>query len=125
VIVDAVPKSEIQKWIKGSDFAMSIFKPDTMMEHNSANKFFDGLSVGKPIIINYGGWQSLLLEKYKCGLSLEGASPIEAAETISKHVNNQTWMSQASLNARILAEEKFSRDKQFLEFEKTLSKISS
>ena len=32
------------------------------MENNLANKFFDGMAAGKPIMINYAGWQSTLLK---------------------------------------------------------------
>ena len=38
------------------------------MEANSANKFFDALAAGKPIMINYKGWQAKLIEKYNIGI---------------------------------------------------------
>ena len=40
------------------------------MENNSANKFFDGLASGKPIMINYGGWQSKLIKKNNAGFTI-------------------------------------------------------
>ena len=39
------------------------------MRKNSANKFFDGLAAGKPIIINFGGWIEDLVLRANAGRS--------------------------------------------------------
>ena len=37
---------------------------------NSANKFFDSLAAGKPILINHKGWQQSSIEKNNIGFVL-------------------------------------------------------
>jgi glycosyltransferase involved in cell wall biosynthesis len=37
---------------------------------NSANKFFDSLAAGKPILINHKGWQQSTIEKNNIGFVL-------------------------------------------------------
>ena len=37
---------------------------------NSANKFFDTLAAGKPILINHNGWQKNLIYKKNIGFVL-------------------------------------------------------
>jgi glycosyltransferase involved in cell wall biosynthesis len=53
------------------------------MEHNSANKFFDGLAAGKPIMINYGGWQAELLKKSGAGFIIAKNDPLKAANQLN------------------------------------------
>ena len=55
------------------------------MENNSANKFFDGLASGKPLMLNYGGWQSKLI-KNNAGFIIPNDNPKKAAEIINKYI---------------------------------------
>ena len=56
------------------------------MENNSANKFFDGLAAGKPMMINYGGWQSRLIKKNNAGFTIPNNNPKKALEIINKYI---------------------------------------
>ncbi|MCF2870944.1 glycosyltransferase family 4 protein [Octadecabacter sp. G9-8] len=53
-----VPKREIVDYFAACDAGLSLFIDLPEMEKNSANKFFDTLAAGKPVLINYGGWQA-------------------------------------------------------------------
>ncbi|WP_224483124.1 glycosyltransferase family 4 protein [Robertkochia aurantiaca] len=50
----------------GSSFVISISE----LWANSANKFFDSLAAGRPVLINYGGWQSDLIKSANVGYVL-------------------------------------------------------
>ena len=56
-ILDSMPKVELVKLVAACDVSMVIFAKFSILEHNSANKFFDSLSAGKPVLLNYSGWQ--------------------------------------------------------------------
>jgi len=56
IIKDPIPKKEIVKIIKSSDIGiMCIDNKYKILEDNSANKFFDFLAAGLPVLINYEG----------------------------------------------------------------------
>ena len=87
---------------------------------NSANKFFDGLAAGKPIMINYSGWQRELLEKYKAGFYVPHDKPEQGAIKLNQILNDPSQLEFMGKAARQLAEEKFSIDTQYPKFEKVL-----
>ena len=78
---------------------------------NSANKFFDALASGKPVAINYGGWQADLLESAGAGLRLPANDP-ELAFALLDQVSGRLVQAveDAGRAARRLAEEKFNRE---------------
>ena len=53
------------------------------LEANSANKFFDYLAAGKPVVINYGGWQQALLEETGAGIRIKYQDLDRAAKSWS------------------------------------------
>lgn len=86
---------------------------------NSANKFFDSLAAGKPICVNYGGWQAELINRHTLGAVLSRDTR-EAANRLADLINNPIAMKTASENAKSLAETEFSRDKHFQRLQKIL-----
>jgi len=106
-----VPKAEMPAVLSAATMATSLFIDLPAMRANSANKFFDALAAGRPITINYGGWQAELIEEHGCGLVLDPNDPQAAAEQLASVVRDRGWLEQAGQNARALAEGRFSRDK--------------
>jgi len=68
--LNPIPKSEMPALYSAATVVTSLFINLKELQYNSANKFFDGLAAGKPVMINYEGWQKELLLKYNAGLSL-------------------------------------------------------
>src|SRR5690625_1799190 len=66
-IKDALPKDEVMKEIVNSDVGIMTVADYEILHDNSANKFFDYLAAGKPVVINYGGWQQRILEQNMAG----------------------------------------------------------
>ena len=69
-IFDTVSKQDLPQLYfecdMGSSFVISIKE----LWANSANKFFDTLAAGKPVLINYNGWQKELINKENIGYVL-------------------------------------------------------
>ena len=108
-MINQLPKSEMPGLFNMSTISTSLFIPLKEMEANSANKFFDTLAAGKPIIINYGGWQKDLIEQYNIGLVLD-RDPKVAAKALNDLLLNNELLRIMGKNALELAKSKFSRD---------------
>ena len=87
---------------------------------NSANKFFDALAAGKPIAINYQGWQADLLRESGAGLVLDAADIEQAARQLVDAVHTPDWLAAAGRASRRLAQEQFARDKLVEDLERVL-----
>lgn len=108
-MLGTVSKSEMANVLSAGDIAISLFIPLKEMEANSANKFFDALAASLPVLINYGGWQAVLLENNKAGFQLD--RDIEKASLqIRKFLSNPKKIVAYGSNSRRLGESKFSRD---------------
>src|SRR5690606_29799362 len=56
-ILDPISKNALPGWYKSVNMGSSFVIPIKELWANSANKFFDTLAAGKPILINHEGWQ--------------------------------------------------------------------
>jgi glycosyltransferase involved in cell wall biosynthesis len=106
----SIPKTEMPGVLAAADMAASLFVDLPEMRANSANKFFDALAAGTPLLLNYGGWQAELIDETSAGLVVWGLPEAQAAERIAQALSNPGWLRQAGLNARTLAEQTFDRD---------------
>jgi len=119
-IWDSVPKAEVPNLLAAATVAVSVFIPLPELWHNSANKFFDGLAAGKPVAINYGGWQADLLRESGAGIVLPGTDPAAAARMLGAFVHDEEQLRHASQAARRLAYGPFHRDRLARELETVL-----
>lgn len=77
---------------------------------NSANKFFDGLAAGKPILLNHGGWMHDVVISHGCGLAMWDKPLSYVAEQLNVKMNDQEWLEQSGKSAKMLALKSFDRD---------------
>lgn len=105
-----LPKSEMPDLLAAATVATSVFVPLKPMWNNSANKFFDALAAGKPVAINYGGWQADLLQETGAGIVLPPDDIEQAARLLADFVQDTARLQQAAAAARDLAHTRFSRD---------------
>lgn len=105
-----MPKSDVPALFSAADICTSIFLPIEAMWNNSANKFFDALAAGKPLAINYGGWQKKLIEDHKNGIVLPSNDVIAAAKQLNTYLKDQEELTLAGKSSRNLALKDFSRD---------------
>jgi len=109
-VEQGIPKSEIASALSAATFASALFIDKPEMRANSANKFFDALAAGKPLVINYGGWMHNLVIDNNCGVAAWKLPLDQVAFELNEKSQNPEWLSMASQNSRDLAYSKFSRD---------------
>jgi glycosyltransferase involved in cell wall biosynthesis len=100
---NSMPKSEVAIRIQNAHAGVVCFAPFTVLQANSANKFFDYLSAGLPVLINYGGWQASVLAQYDCGISAPAGNPEALAKAMQQLAADRKKSSEMGLNARLLA----------------------
>ena len=105
-----IPKTEMPALLSACTVATSLFVPNSAMENNSANKFFDALAAGRPVAINYGGWQKEILEQSGAGISIPGDDPAAGAIQLANFLDNREGLQSARSAARKLADTEFDRD---------------
>ena len=115
------PKNKMPHILSAATITTSFFIDLPEMEHNSANKFFDGLAAGKPIMINYGGWQAELLKKSKAGFVIPKNNALESANLLNKIINNKKKLAQMELASKKLSLD-FDINTNYKKFEKVIDK---
>ena len=109
-VQQALPKRSIAALFDACSVAFSVFIDLPEMWHNSANKFFDALAAGRPVAINYRGWQADLIARHDLGLVLPADAPVVAARMLADFLADREAVSRCGRNARRLAKREFGRD---------------
>jgi glycosyltransferase involved in cell wall biosynthesis len=109
LFLEPEPKSNMPDIIAAADITIMSVYNNKAMWMNSANKFFDYLAAGKPVIINYGGWQKEVLDEYEAGIAADQNDPKDMGRAILKLKNDPELIKKMEINARKLAEEKYDR----------------
>ena len=122
-IINPLEKYKIPLLYTKASIVTSLFINLEELWNNSANKFFDGLAAGKPIMINYSGWQRSLLEEYNAGFYVPFDDHLKGAEILDKIVNNNELSKNMGYSAKKLANQHFSIDVQYPKFEKILKSV--
>lgn len=107
---EPVAKAEMPGVLSAATVATSFVIPLPVLGHNSANKFFDALAAGRPMVINHGGWQADLLHEHGAGLALPPDDAPAAARLLADFVSDPERVQAAGKAARHLAETHFDRD---------------
>jgi len=108
-IENRIAKRDIPSCFAAATVSCSLFLPVKEMENNSANKFFDALAAGKPVLINYKGWHKELVENSRIGLAVDHADPDAAACKLSELLDSPTELAETGKRSRKLGITKFSR----------------
>ncbi len=109
-IIPPQPKTVLPEYVAACNVSMVIFADHPILEHNSANKLFDSLSAGKPVLLNYGGWHREVIEEAKAGLGCKQCDLNEFVENVLRLFGCRESLDAMGNNARKLAETRFSRD---------------
>lgn len=119
-ISPGVSKNLAFECFSASDIVAGLFLDIPAMRSNSSNKFFDGLAAGKPIMINYAGWQADIITVNKCGIVLHGVSFPEAAQRLNSLFADNETLNKMSINSRKVAIDNFEREYLYGKFLKVL-----
>lgn len=108
-IISSVNKNEIKALFEESDLIYISFLNIPILQTNSPNKFFDAIAAGKPCVINIEGWIADEIRKHEIGL-VYAPDHIDVFEKfLIRLLENPNQISEMSVRARKLAEEKYSR----------------
>lgn len=70
---------------------------------NSANKFFDTLAAGRPVLINYQGWQADVIRENQCGYVLPYRPTDDDVKAFVDYMSNDSLLEQHGKNAKVKA----------------------
>jgi len=112
VFMDPIPKGELKDIIGKIDVGLMILKDVPAFYYGtSPNKFFDYISAGRPVLNNYPGWLSEIINKNKCGIVVEPGDKEKFADALIMLADNEDLRKTCGSNARICAIKYFDRDK--------------
>jgi glycosyltransferase involved in cell wall biosynthesis len=106
-----VPKIEVPALHARCTVATSTVIDVPELWDNSANKFFDALAAGLPVMINHCGWQAELLRQSGAGIVVSPHDPREAANELFSLLHDARRLAGARLAAKSLAIEQFDRER--------------
>lgn len=109
-IEDRIPKKEMPACLAAASVCCSLFLPLEAMEHNSANKFFDALAAGRPVLINYGGWHRDLVRGEDIGIAARHDDLDATAVELVALLGDESRLRDAGERARALGRRRFSRE---------------
>jgi glycosyltransferase involved in cell wall biosynthesis len=109
-ILPSVSKQQLPEILAAADVALVIIAKYPIIEDNCANKFFDGLSAGKPVLLNYSGWQRKILEDDEAGFGCELCNLGQFVEKVLYLKSHRRRRQKMGANGRQLAIKKFNRD---------------
>jgi glycosyltransferase involved in cell wall biosynthesis len=109
-ILDSVSKQDLPQLYFECDMGSSFVIPIKELWANSANKFFDTLAAGKPILINYKGWQKELINKENIGYVLPVVVNNSMAKKFALYSQKKVLIAKQQKNALKIAVANYATD---------------
>ena len=110
-MLGSMGKRDAARWITASDMTVALFTgPRVVWKDAVQNKFFDSLAAGKPVAMNFCGWQTEIALEARVGVQLDPSDLGHAARTLEIALADKAWIASVPGRARNLAENAFNRD---------------
>ena len=109
-ILDSVSKQDLPQLYFECSMGSSFVIPVKALWANSANKFFDTLAAGKPILINHKGWQKDVITKENIGYVLPDVINDESAAAFALYTQNDILIKVQQDKALHIAKESYALD---------------
>ena len=122
-ILEPVSKNELPQIYFECDMGSSFVIPVKELWANSANKFFDTLAAGKPILINYKGWQKEEIIKENIGYVLPVVLNDEEVKKFLLYSQNKSLIAKQQENALNIAREAYAVDIALTKYNKIFENI--
>lgn len=105
-----VPKLEMPRLLSAATISTSLVIDLPELWNNSANKFFDTLAAGRPIMINHEGWQADLIRETGTGLVVPPTDAVQSAKMLHDFLSDFDRIKKAGKAAFHLGKTRFDRD---------------
>jgi glycosyltransferase involved in cell wall biosynthesis len=109
-ILDSVSKSDLSQLYFECDMGSSFVINVKELWANSANKYFDTLASGKPILINHEGWQKDEINQENIGYVLPAQIDDDDVKKFSNYCKNSLLIANQGENALNIAKMKYATD---------------
>ncbi|MEQ9413795.1 MAG: glycosyltransferase, partial [Cyclobacteriaceae bacterium] len=107
--LDFTNRDGVKEVLNITDAALISYKPVSILETGSPNKFFDALAAGKLVVVNFGGWIKNEIEENNCGVYVDPHQPADLIKKLKPFIGDKLLLENYQFNARSLAEKKYSR----------------
>ena len=108
---DPVKKGRLADLMASTDVGLQILDNiPAFYDGTSPNKFFDYLSVGLPVLVNYPGWLAGVVDRSGCGFVVPPDDPGAFAAASERAADDREGLRAMGPRARRCAESEFSRD---------------
>lgn len=105
-----VKKTEIARITASFDCGLQVLANVPAFYYGtSPNKFFDYISAGVPVLINYPGWLADLVEEHRCGFAVPPGDHEAFAKALCQIADSRVLAEDMGRSGRRLAENRFSR----------------
>jgi glycosyltransferase involved in cell wall biosynthesis len=124
-VLPPMEKKFMPQVLGASTVALSLVIDLPAIWNNSANKFFDALAAGCPIVINHRGWQADFIENTGAGLVIPARDPEKAARLLYSFMQDEERLNLARQAAAEAADGEFNRDRLANQLERVLCEAAS
>lgn len=122
-ILEPISKNELPKWYNSISIGSSFVIDIKELWANAANKFFDTLAAGKPILINHEGWQAEIIREYNVGYVLPSIITTADACKFVEYTLQTNLIQEQQKNAFSIAREKYSLERAVEKYMKVFDKV--
>lgn len=123
-ILESVSKQELPQLYYECAMGSSFVIPIPELWANSANKFFDTLAAGKPVLINHEGWQKEVILNKEIGYVLPGQLTDAAVSDFVLYANNSLNIEKQQQNALTVAKLNYSLEVALVKYNKIFTIIN-
>lgn len=112
VFHDPVNKQSLAGLMAATDIGLQVLTNVPAFYYGtSPNKFFDYIAAGLPVLNNYPGWLTELIEEHQCGFAVPPDDPIAFADALEQAAADRTALRAMGQRSLALAQSEFSREK--------------
>lgn len=120
-----VPKEEVGEVLGRADIGAVCFAPHPVLEANSANKFYDYLASGLPVVMNYEGWQASYIREWECGYASRQGDLNAFVDHLIALADDPKKRQEMGKQGRALVEKHFDRKVLALDLLERMRKLKS